>query len=155
MSSVALAVKTDVQIVYLNVRVHLSEDRLPVVAGLRSRKRFDKPTNCRHVLLRHRLPPFPGEAFGGRTGLVDVGVVRELNAVVVQRGAMHSFFAPDGVWDMSPLGMGTFEGRAAIRAFLEDWQGAYGEFGVEAEEVLDLRISSTRSGAVDSSDIAR
>jgi ketosteroid isomerase-like protein len=52
--------------------------------------------------------------------------------------AMLSFFAPDGVWDMSPLGMGRFEGRAAIRAFLEDWQGAYEEFGVEAEEVLDL-----------------
>src|SRR5436309_1674954 len=54
-SSVALGVKTDVQIGYLNVGVHLSEDRLPVVAGLRSRKRFDKPTNYLHVLLRHRL----------------------------------------------------------------------------------------------------
>ena len=68
---------------------------------------------------------------------------------------MHSFFAADGVWDMSPLGMGTLEGRAAIRAFLEDWQGAYEEFGVEAEEVLDLGISSTRSGVVDSSGIVR
>src|SRR4029077_8076909 len=53
-------------------------------------------------------------------------------------GAMLSFFAPDGVWDMSPLGMGKFKGRAAIGAFLEDWQGAYEEFEVEAEEVLDL-----------------
>jgi hypothetical protein len=25
-----------------------------------------------HVLLRHRLPPFLGEAFGGSTGLVDL-----------------------------------------------------------------------------------
>src|SRR5256714_14879312 len=25
------------------------------------------------VLLRHRLPPFPAEAFGGSTGLIDVG----------------------------------------------------------------------------------
>jgi ketosteroid isomerase-like protein len=52
--------------------------------------------------------------------------------------AMLSFFAPDGVWDMSPLGMGVFEGRAAIRGFLEDWQGAYEEFGVETEKVLDV-----------------
>ena len=52
--------------------------------------------------------------------------------------AMVSFFAPDGVWDMSPLGMGVFEGRAAIRDFLQDWQGAYEEFGVETEQVLDL-----------------
>ena len=51
--------------------------------------------------------------------------------------AMLSFFAPDGLWDMSPLGMGVFEGRAAIRGFLEDWQGAYEEFAVETEEVLD------------------
>jgi ketosteroid isomerase-like protein len=50
--------------------------------------------------------------------------------------AMLSSFAPDGVWDMSPLGMGVFEGRAAIRGFLEDWQGAYEEFGVETEKVL-------------------
>ena len=28
-----------------------------------------------HVLLRHRLPPFLGEAFGGSTGLVDVAWV--------------------------------------------------------------------------------
>src|ERR1700726_2001699 len=29
-----------------------------------------------HVLLRHRLPPFLGEAFSGSTGLVDVAVRR-------------------------------------------------------------------------------
>jgi ketosteroid isomerase-like protein len=50
--------------------------------------------------------------------------------------AMLRFFAPDGVWDMSQLGMGVFEGRPAIRGFLEDWQGAYEEFGVETEEAL-------------------
>ena len=30
-----------------------------------------------------------------------------------------SFYAPDAVWDVSPMGIGTFEGRAAIRSFLE------------------------------------
>jgi hypothetical protein len=28
------------------------------------------------VLLRHRLPPFLGEKFGGSTGLIDVGIDR-------------------------------------------------------------------------------
>src|SRR5690349_18620475 len=40
LSSVALRVKSDVQVVYLNVGVHLSEDWMPVAGGLRPRKRF-------------------------------------------------------------------------------------------------------------------
>ena len=35
--------------------------------------RRDRALNQSHVLLRHRLPPFLREAFGGSTGLVDVG----------------------------------------------------------------------------------
>ena len=58
-SSVAPGIKTDVQVLYLNGGVHLSEDRLPVVAGLRPRKPFDKPTNYLHVLLRHRPRSIP------------------------------------------------------------------------------------------------
>jgi ketosteroid isomerase-like protein len=52
--------------------------------------------------------------------------------------AMVSFLAPDAVWDLSPVGMGTFEGRAAIRGFAEDWLGAYEEFEIKAEERHDL-----------------
>jgi ketosteroid isomerase-like protein len=29
--------------------------------------------------------------------------------------ARMSFFAPEAVWDLSPMGLGTFEGRAAMR----------------------------------------
>jgi ketosteroid isomerase-like protein len=48
-----------------------------------------------------------------------------------------SFYAPDAVYES--VGMGaSFEGVAAIREFLGDFVGAYDEFGVEAEEVLDL-----------------
>ena len=47
-------------------------------------------------------------------------------------------YAPDAVWDMSPLGMGTFEGVEAIRGFMEDWLGAYEEYAMEAEEIVDL-----------------
>jgi len=49
-----------------------------------------------------------------------------------------SFYAPDAVWDMRPTGLGTYEGAAAIRGFFEDWNGAYEEFAMEAEEILDL-----------------
>ena len=52
--------------------------------------------------------------------------------------AMLSFFTPDAVWDLSPVGLGTFGGRAAIRNFLEDAFGAYEEFETKAEEVHEV-----------------
>jgi ketosteroid isomerase-like protein len=52
--------------------------------------------------------------------------------------AMINFYAPDPVWDMSPMGLGSYEGLVAIRGFLEDWLGAYEEFEIEPEEILDL-----------------
>jgi len=52
--------------------------------------------------------------------------------------AMLTFSGPDSVWDMSRWGLGTFEGREAIRGFLEDWIGAYDEFGIELDEIVDL-----------------
>jgi ketosteroid isomerase-like protein len=47
-----------------------------------------------------------------------------------------SIYAPDAVWDMRELGV--FEGRAAIRAFLEDWFAAYEDYHIDVEEILDL-----------------
>jgi ketosteroid isomerase-like protein len=52
--------------------------------------------------------------------------------------ALLAFYAPDAVWDMSNVGMGEFEGLAAIRGFLEDWLGSYEEMQWEAEEIRDL-----------------
>ena len=52
--------------------------------------------------------------------------------------AMAGFYAPDGVYDMSPIGMGVFAGRAAGLGFIKDWWGSYEEFEFEAEETLDL-----------------
>jgi ketosteroid isomerase-like protein len=52
--------------------------------------------------------------------------------------AMMAFYAPDAVYDMAPLGMGTFEGQAAARGFIEDWWGAYEEYKFEVKETLDL-----------------
>ncbi len=39
--------------------------------------------------------------------------------------AVMSTFAPDAVFDVSSVGLGTFEGATAIRGYLEDWIGAY------------------------------
>jgi len=50
---------------------------------------------------------------------------------------LMSLFAPDALWESPPLGT-SFEGRAAIRGFAEDWMGAYAEWRAEAEELFDL-----------------
>jgi ketosteroid isomerase-like protein len=51
---------------------------------------------------------------------------------------MMRFFAPDAVWDGPSTGLGSFEGAAAIRSFLEDWIGAYEEYEYKQEEGQDL-----------------
>jgi ketosteroid isomerase-like protein len=51
---------------------------------------------------------------------------------------LMALYAPDAVYDMSPMGMGTFEGQAAVRGFVEDWFASYEEYEFEADETLDL-----------------
>jgi ketosteroid isomerase-like protein len=51
---------------------------------------------------------------------------------------MISFYGPDSVFDMAPWGLGTYSGLPAIRAFFEDWIGAFDEFDMKLEEVEDL-----------------
>jgi uncharacterized protein (TIGR02246 family) len=51
--------------------------------------------------------------------------------------AATSSFARDAVFDGRVVG-DHFEGRAAIRSFLEDWFGTYEELEFELEEVRDL-----------------
>ena len=43
--------------------------------------------NHLHVLLRHRLPSFPGEPFGGCAPLVEVGVPRVAHALTLDQQA--------------------------------------------------------------------
>jgi hypothetical protein len=52
--------------------------------------------------------------------------------------ALIRFYGRDPDWDMSPMGLGIYEGRASMRRFWEDWAGAYEDLAVAAEEVLDL-----------------
>jgi ketosteroid isomerase-like protein len=49
-----------------------------------------------------------------------------------------SFYAPDVVLDLSHVGIGTFAGVAAIRSFLDEWWGTWGDHMVEVEEIADL-----------------
>jgi ketosteroid isomerase-like protein len=52
--------------------------------------------------------------------------------------AAVSFYAPDGVWDASPWGMGVFEGQASVRGFFDDWRRSYSDIEWEAEEIRDF-----------------
>jgi ketosteroid isomerase-like protein len=52
--------------------------------------------------------------------------------------AMISFFAPDAVWDASSAGIGSFEGAAAIRSFLEEWMASFEEYEYNQQESHDL-----------------
>lgn len=71
---------------------------------------------------------------------------------------LMSIYGPASVWDGSRWGMGTFEGTAAIRRFVEDWMLAYEQLEVELEELLDLGngvvflVVRQRARAVDSDD---
>jgi ketosteroid isomerase-like protein len=52
--------------------------------------------------------------------------------------AIANLYAPDAVWDFEAWGIGTFEGRPAIRGFYEDWWASYEEYRAERDETLDL-----------------
>ena len=56
---------------------------------------------------------------------------RDLDAVI-------SFYASDAVFEGRMRAGDTFEGRVAIRSFLEDWFGAYEELEFKLEDVRDL-----------------
>jgi ketosteroid isomerase-like protein len=53
-------------------------------------------------------------------------------------GASVSTFGEGAVWDLSLVGLGTYEGIAAIRGFFEDWIGTYEEYEVSEEESVEL-----------------
>jgi ketosteroid isomerase-like protein len=52
--------------------------------------------------------------------------------------AVMGFYAPTAIWDASNVGIGTFEGVAAIESFVKEWWGTWGEHTLEVEEVVDL-----------------
>jgi ketosteroid isomerase-like protein len=52
--------------------------------------------------------------------------------------AAMSFYGPGAVYDLSPVGMGIFEGHAAMRELLETWWATYEQSELELEEMRDL-----------------
>jgi ketosteroid isomerase-like protein len=52
--------------------------------------------------------------------------------------AAMTLYAPNAVWDTSPMGMGVFEGPDAIRGFFEDWWRSYQDFEQELDEFHNL-----------------
>jgi ketosteroid isomerase-like protein len=48
-----------------------------------------------------------------------------------------SFFAADAVWD-PPLGIGTYEGAAAIRGFFGEWARTYAEVSFDTADICEL-----------------
>ncbi len=49
-----------------------------------------------------------------------------------------SFYGPNPVYDVSPMGMGVFRGRQAIRRFLADWMSSYEGYEEEVREIVDF-----------------
>jgi ketosteroid isomerase-like protein len=49
-----------------------------------------------------------------------------------------SFYGPDPVYDVSPMGIGVFRGRTAIRRFLADWMSSYDGYREDVQEVADF-----------------
>jgi len=49
-----------------------------------------------------------------------------------------SDYGPDSVWDMSPMGLLSYEGLPAIRSFIEEWLASYEEFVFVLEDAQDL-----------------
>ena len=48
-----------------------------------------------------------------------------------------SMCTPDAVWDMSPLGLGSFQGPDAIRGLWEEWASAFEEWEIELDYLID------------------
>jgi len=60
----------------------------------------------------------------------EAGQRRDLDAVM-------DSWAPDAAWDLSPMGLGTFEGREAIRGFYDEWYASFASIELELQEITD------------------
>src|SRR5271170_1702851 len=63
--------------------------------------------------------------------IVELSGKRDLDAIM-------AFYTPDVVWDASPMGIGTFDGHAAVRGLWEDWLSSYEDWKLQTVEVEDL-----------------
>jgi ketosteroid isomerase-like protein len=57
--------------------------------------------------------------------------------------AAFAIFSERAVWDRSPVGQEVFEGRGAIRNFVEDWNAVFEDYVLGVEDFHDLRSGVT------------
>jgi ketosteroid isomerase-like protein len=67
-----------------------------------------------------------------------VALTRAFGKVAGDVDGEMAFYGVNSVYDLSPMGIGVYEGRAAIRAFLAGWMASYEEYEEEMQEVTDL-----------------
>jgi ketosteroid isomerase-like protein len=70
----------------------------------------------------------------------DLAELLRLGYEASSRGDLDTvmgLYDPDAVWEVRGLGA-RFEGVAQIRCFIEDWRGAYEDWSLVAEEIVDL-----------------
>jgi SnoaL-like domain len=76
---------------------------------------------------------------------------RSLEAGFKEIDAGLRSFARDAVWEVPALGT-RLEGVEAIRGFLVDWRGAFAEFEIDLQEVLNMGngvvLTSAQSNAI-------
>jgi ketosteroid isomerase-like protein len=65
-----------------------------------------------------------------------LALTRALSAADIE--TTMGYYAPDAVWDGSPLGLEIYEGRDAIRKSLEEWMAIFGGHEEVDVELLDL-----------------
>ena len=71
----------------------------------------------------------------------DADVVALTRAFCMAGGSVEEemgFYGPDPIYDVSPMGIRVFQGRAAIRHFLADWMGSYDGYQEDMQEVIDF-----------------
>jgi ketosteroid isomerase-like protein len=67
-----------------------------------------------------------------------VALTRAFGEVAGDVDGELAFYGPNPVYDLSPMGIGVYQGRAAIRAFLTGWMTSYDAYEEEMQEVIDL-----------------
>jgi len=77
---------------------------------------------------------------GERERSPDALITRRVFERVKRRDwdSVLSLVASDAVWDMTPVGLGTFQGHQQARQMWEEWSGAYEEWDMSVDQVEDL-----------------
>jgi ketosteroid isomerase-like protein len=71
----------------------------------------------------------------------DLASLVRLSVELGNRGdydGVMALWADNPIWDVSPMGLGVYEGTTAVREFFEDWVASYDRFEIDMEECREL-----------------